>query len=155
MLDYIVINQKDEKAVDEMIVDEGKEFAPTTADPKKDTTTSDHNALIAKLDWLIETNSRKQAPRTTITKKGYKRIEEGIQERNLVDIFKKDEPVEKLYAEFKEEVNKLVEENQIKVKKNNRRKSIRVLIKAKKKYQKENKDRRCKIGPGRKVYADS
>ena len=40
--------------------------------------------------------------------------------------------MEKLYREFKEEVNKLMEENQIKVKKNNRRKSIRVLIKAKK-----------------------
>ena len=132
VLDYLVINQKDEKAVKGMIVDEGKEFAPTTTDPKKDSTTSDHNALIAKLDWLIESNGRKQAPRTTITKNGYKKIEEGIQERNLVDIFKKDEPVEELYREFKEEVNKLVEDNQIKVKKNNRRKSIRVLIKAKK-----------------------
>ena len=41
--------------------------------------------------------------------------------------------MEELYREFKEEeVNKLVEENQIKVKKNNRRKSIRVLIKSKK-----------------------
>ena len=116
VLDYIVINQEDEGAVAEIMVDEGKEFAPVTMDPS---ITSDHNAIIAKLNWLIESKSCKKVPRTTITKKGYKQIEIGIKQRNLVDIFKKDEPVEKLYQEFKGEVNRLVEENQIFVKKNN------------------------------------
>ena len=129
VLDYIVIDKEDERAVDNIMVDEDKEFAPVAGDTS---VTSDHNALIAEVNWLIESEGVKETPRTTITKKGYKQIEAGIKQRNLIDIFKKDEPVQELYQEFKDEVNKLVKENQIKVKKNNKRKTIRLLIKAKK-----------------------
>ena len=142
VLDYLVINQGDERDVVEMMVDEEKEFAPETMNTENDGVTSDHNAIKAELNWLIETQKIKQAPRTTITKKGYKKIEEGIKERGLINIFNKDEPVEKLYLEFKEEVNQLVEKNQTKVKKINRRKSVRMLIKAKKSLRKKIKEDR-------------
>ena len=54
-----------------------------------------------------------------------------------MNIFNKDEPVESLYQEFKGEVNQLVKENLTKIKENNKRKSIRILIKAKKLIKKE------------------
>ena len=68
---------------------------------------------MATLNWLIDTQQKKQAPKTTINKKGYQKIREGIKDRNLIEIFDKDEPVEILYQELKEEVNKLVFRNNL------------------------------------------
>ena len=50
-----------------------------------------------------------------------------------------------MYHEFKEEVNQLIEANQIKVKKINRRKSIRLLIKAKKNIKKRINNNRANL----------
>ena len=133
ILDYVIIDQGDEDAVVDMTVDEKKEAAPTTMEGSK----SDHNVIMATLNWLIEAQQKKQAPKTIINKKGYQKIRKGIKDRNLVEIFNNDKPVEILYQEFKEEVNKLVDENKTEVKKKNPRKSIRILIKAKKDIKKK------------------
>ena len=131
VLDYVVIDQEDERAVVDVKIDEEKEYAPVNLGENLGVT-SDHNAILTKLNWLVETENIKKAPRTIITKKGYAKIEEGIRERNLVNIFSKDEPVDELYEEFKGEMDKLIEQNKTTLKKDNKRKSIRVLIKVKK-----------------------
>ena len=138
VLDYVVMDQIEERAVSEIMVDEEKEYAPVTIEGVM----SDHNPIIAEVNWLIENQTVKEAPRTTLNKKGYKKIQQGIRERCLKDIFKKEEPIEKLYAEFKDEVNQLVDENQIKIKKNNKRKNVRMLIKVKKCIKKKIKEGR-------------
>ena len=137
VLDYIIIDQKDGSAVEEVMVDEEREYAPATIHKDSTTVTSDHKAIQAEMNWLIEAPNKKATPRTTISKKGYQKIKEGIKNRGLVNIFKKDEPVESLYQEFKGEVNQLVKENLTKIKENNKRKSIRILIRAKKLIKKE------------------
>ena len=138
VLDYVIIDRGDESSVMEMTIDEKKEAAPTT----NDGVTSDHNAIMATLNWLIEAQQKKQPPKTTINRKGFQKIKKGIKDRNLVEIFDKEKPVEILYEEFKEEVNKLVDENKTEVKKKNPRKSIRILIKAKKEIKKKIKMKR-------------
>ena len=105
VLDYIVIDQEDAKAVMEMTIDEKNEVAPTTVE----NVTSDHHVIMATLNWLVEVQQEKQAPRSIIKKEGYQKIREGIKDRKLVEIFTKDEPVEILYKEFKESIDQLAE----------------------------------------------
>ena len=52
----------------------GEWAAPTT----NDGVTSDHNAIMATPNWLIEAQQKKQAPRTMINRKGYKKIKKGF-----------------------------------------------------------------------------
>ena len=137
VLDYVIIDQEDKETILEMMVDEEKEFAPTGKSRSGEETTSDHNTILAKFNWMIQAEKKVQIPKTIITKKGYQNIKRGIKERRLLDILKKEEPLQEVYKDWKEEINKLTEENQTKVKKNNKRKSIKLLIKARKDLRKQ------------------
>ena len=142
VLDYVIVDQGDEHAVVKMMVDEGKEFAPAKS---KEDVTSDHNAIRAEMNWLIDSQQKRSTPRTTISKKGYQKIKDEIKDGGLVNIFKKDEPIEILYQEFKGKVDQIVENNLTTVKSNNKRKSIRMLIRAKKCIKKEIKKKGKKL----------
>ena len=49
VIDYILVDHQSETAVEEMVIDEDKEFAPMTAD----SVFSDHNVMLAKFNWLV------------------------------------------------------------------------------------------------------
>ena len=80
VLDYVVIDQEDERALMDVKIDEEKEYAPVNLGENLGVT-SDHNAILTKLNWLVETEHIKKVPRTIITKKGYAKIEKGIRKR--------------------------------------------------------------------------
>ena len=114
VLDYIIIDEEDENALIEMKIDEQKDYAPRRDDDQ--VTTSDHNTMIAKFDWFIDEERKPEKKKRVITSKGYSRIKEEINNRKISRIWRKDEPLEDLYCEWKEEINDIVEKNSIEVK---------------------------------------
>ena len=54
ILDYIIVDQEDECAVTEMLIDEERHYAPVRDEKSKDHVTSDHNTLLARFNWLFE-----------------------------------------------------------------------------------------------------
>ena len=139
VLDYMVIQKEDQHTLMEMNIDEKKEFAPTRDDDGE--STSDHNTIITKFNWLIMEEERKQAskPKKIITRKGYKRIKEEMQEKKPSKIWKKDKPFEELYSEWKKEIDGIIERNSTLPKKRNKRKDLKMLIKAKRNLKREAK----------------
>ena len=73
ILDYIIVDQEDECAVTEMLIDEERYYAPIRDEKSKDHVTSDHNTLLARFNWLFE-EKKKEEPKKVITKKEYGRI---------------------------------------------------------------------------------
>ena len=139
VLDYIAVNQEDEAAVLDMMIDERKEYAPTRSEKSKEHVTSDHHTLVAKFNWMIDEEEPKQQ-KTVITTKGYGRIREEMNSRKISKIWEKDEPFEDVYGEWKQEINKMVEKHSTKVRKHNKRKNIKELIKAKRNLRMESKE---------------
>ena len=136
VLDYMLINKEDETALIEMTIDEEREYAPRRDDDH--ITTSDHNTIIAKFNWLIdERNKQSKQQKKVITAKGYSRIRKEINDKKISRIWEKEEPFENLYYEWKQQIDEIVERNSTEVKKQNKRKTIRLLIKAKKNLKAE------------------
>jgi hypothetical protein len=118
-----------------MMIDEKKQYAP------EGETTSDHNTMIAKFNWLIDyERGQARMPRKIITRKGYKRIAKEMNERKPSRIWKKEEPFEQVYAEWKQEIDTIVEKHSTVAKKDNKRKQIKMLIRARKNLKKEMKE---------------
>ena len=139
VLDYIAVNQEDAATIMEMVIDERKEYAPNRDEKSKEHVTSDHHTIVAKFNWMIDEEQPRQQ-KTVITTKGYSRIKEEMNSRKISKIWKKGGPFEDLYAEWKQEINTMVEKNSTKVRKHNKRKNIRELIKAKRNLRKESKE---------------
>ena len=121
VLDYIMVNQEDESAITDVVIDEEKQYAPTREEKNKDVT-SDHNTMLAEFNWLFDERER-VVQRTVITKKGYGRIKAEINRRKLSKIWKEDQPFEDLYMKWNREVeiiseNRLHHRNKMGVKKN-------------------------------------
>ena len=138
ILDYITVNQEDEGAVTEMLIDEGRKYAPARDEKNKDHVTSDHNTILATFNWFFD-EVKLEEPKTVITKKGYGRIEAELKEKQISKIWLKDEPFEDLYMEWKQEIDSITEKHKTKVKKQNKRKVIKLLIKAKRNLRRESK----------------
>ena len=83
VLDYIAVNQEDECAITELVIDEGRQYTPVRAEKNKDHITSDHNTLLAKFNWLIDEEERREEPRRVITTKGYGRIKAEMKEKKI------------------------------------------------------------------------
>ena len=111
ILDYIIVDQEDECAVTEMLIDEERHYAPVRDEKSKDHVTSDHNTLVARFNWLFE-EKKKEEPKTVITKKGYGRIKAEMKEKRISQIWEKDEPFEDLYKEWKQEIDDITEKTQ-------------------------------------------
>ena len=88
---------------------------------------------------MIDEEEPKQQ-KTVITTKGYGRIKEEMNSLKISKIWEKDEPFEEVYGEWKQEINKMVEKHSTKVRKHNKRKNIKELIKAKRNLRKESKE---------------
>ena len=52
IIDYILLDNEDEEVVKSIVIDEDKEFSPVGYLDNK-ITYSDHNVLLAELDWII------------------------------------------------------------------------------------------------------
>ena len=52
ILDYVIVNKEDTKYLNEMSIDENKEFTPYHVTDKR-TIYSDHCAIIIKMNWLV------------------------------------------------------------------------------------------------------
>ena len=139
VLDYMLIDKEDEIALSEMLIDEEKMYAPVRSEKNQETVTSDHNTMITKFNWIIDTEGFKERPKTVLTKKGMSKVSQEMNHRKLSNIWKKDQPFEETFDEWKDEVNKIAEKNKIKVKKQNKRKNIKILIRAKKMLRQEAK----------------
>ena len=139
VLDYVVTQKEDEHNFIEMRIDETKELAPTR-DDNDGGTTSDHNTIVAKFNWLVDDERKKTIkPKKIITRKGYTRIKEEMQEVKPSRIWMKEKPFEELYDEWKGQINQIIERNSTVLKKINKRKDIKELIKAKRNLKNEAK----------------
>ena len=135
VLDYVITQKEDKQSLLEMTIDEAKEFAPTRDDD--DGITSDHNTIVAKFNWLVDEERTKIKSKKIITKKGFSKIQKEMQEKTPSKIWNKEGPFEKLYEEWKEAINLIVERNSTVPKKTNKRKATKALIKAKRNLKRE------------------
>ena len=138
VIDYVLVKEKTEDSILNMIVDEDRLYTPFNFMSKEKIIYSDHNTLIVDAD-LIKGERKKIDIRKIITKKGYDKIGKEIKEKKLSEIWRKDDSVQNLYDEWTKRIEEIVTRNKIIPKKINRRKDIRSLIKAKRNIKKERK----------------
>ena len=138
VLDYLIIDRTDEPAFTSMLIDEEGEYAPKRQEVNNKST-SDHNMIIARFNWMIDNETPKEAKKMVITTKGYSRIKKEINERKLSKIWERNETFEVLYGEWKQEIDNIVNKNTTCIKKTNKRKSIKLMIRTKKHLKKEAK----------------
>ena len=142
VIDYILVDHQSETAVEEMVIDEDKEFAPMTTD----SVFSDHNVMFAKFNWLVLQKSC-QDHRKITTKKGYLKIAEELEETKVSEILDRNMDLQSCYDMWKNMVEEIEERHKTVVKKKNPRKTIKLLIREKKalkqKMRKQNKEERA------------
>ncbi len=140
VIDYMIVDKDDEKALQEMIIDEQREYAPCG----QDGTMSDHNVIRSKFDWIITVEQQKR-DRTVITQKGYGKIRGEMEKCSISNIID-DGELQNSYNDWKSRVDNIIRRNTTTLKRKNPRKPIKVLIKEKKKMKdvlkKMNKDGR-------------
>ena len=137
VLDYMIVNKEDEAAITEMIIDEEKQYAPFRITENQEKT-SDHNTVITTFNWLIDSEEKREI-KTVLTKKGYSKVRKEMNERKLSRIWSKEQPFEQSFHEWKNEMDTIVEKNVTRVKTQNKRKDIKILIRAKKQLKRESK----------------
>ena len=135
VIDYVIIDEGNVSALENMTIDEEREYSPAGYDKDGEPTYSDHNVIITKLNWLVtEQEQIKKKDRKVITQKGYQQIEAQFTEQKVSNILCDDVQVN--YVDWKKRVMGIVESNMTVVKKKNPRKVIRILIKEKKQLKK-------------------
>ena len=141
VIDYIIVDEDERESLQEMKIDEGREYSPKGQDGEM----SDHNVLRAKFDWIMTdvVNQRKDV--SIITQKGYVRVKEEMEQRVISNIIDEGE-LQDSYDQWKGTVNDIVKKHKTILKKKNPMKPIKLLIKQKKKLKmmmkKVDKDRR-------------
>ena len=130
VIDYVMMDEDDGEALQEMIIDEQKEYAPCGQDYKM----SDHNVINAKFDWIITEIVQQRKDRAVITEKGYCRIKEELEHVKASKIMDGDD-LQDSYDKWKDTVNDIVKKNTTTLKRKNPRKSIKELIREKKKLK--------------------
>ena len=83
VIDYIIVDEESLPAMEEMVIDEEKEFSPkpNTADAQL----SDHNVMIAKFNWILSEMSNQENKMIT-TKNGYSRIGQEMEKEKISEI---------------------------------------------------------------------
>ena len=121
VIDYILIDKDSVESVKSMTVDESKEFSPAGYVDNK-MTHSDHNVLLASLDWIImEKKQQKDESREITTSKGMENIRREMQEERVSEMLQEEGNVTKIYKGWKDKVNEIWKGNTTRVKKKNPR----------------------------------
>ena len=137
VIDYILIDEDSVESVKSMMVDESKEFSPVGYVDNK-MTYSDHNVLLASLDWIImEKKQQKDESREITTSKGMENIRREMQEERVSNMLQEEGNITKIYKEWKDKVNEIWKRNTTRVKKKNPRKNIKKIIQIKKQLKKD------------------
>ena len=68
ILDYIMVKEKDEEALNSMMIDEEKKYAPGGINDENETAYSDHNTIFCEFNWLFE-DERPKSKNKILTKK--------------------------------------------------------------------------------------
>ena len=130
VIDYVMVDEGSEKAFKEMIIDENREFAPSTSEEEM---FSDHNVMVAKFDWVfVEKMREKERIKTINTEKGYAQAAQEMETEKISSILEQDEDLQSCYDKWKEAVELIEERNKSRVKKKNPRKAIKMLVREKK-----------------------
>ena len=134
VIDYMMVDEGDENTLEWMKIDEDKDLAPMN----KDGGFSDHNVITARFNWLVNEVTPKGGVKIT-TRKAFAKIGKVLQEEKVSEIFKEDADFQTCYDKWKAKVEEIVERHKTKVKKKNPRRSIRNLVKQKKKIKQQMK----------------
>ena len=146
ILDYIIIEQEDEKYLKEMKIDESKKYAPfrlKKEDRQIKTIYSDHNSMILTTNVLLKEMEKQNKPAIKyMTKEGYENYEKEINEAKISNIWDKDGSVAEKFDEWSETVTKIYRkyEQEKKPKHKNKTKTMRLLMKEKRKLKQEKKE---------------
>lgn len=100
-------------------------------------TYSDHNVLLASLDWIIiEEKLRRGNRREITTSKGMENIRREMAEKGISDMLQQEGDITQIYKGWKDKVNEIWKKNTTRVKKKNPRKNIKKIIQIKKTVEK-------------------
>ena len=134
VIDYMIVDDESEKTVEWMRIDEDKDLAPRNIDGGF----SDHNVITAGFNWLVNEEVPKGNVKIT-TKKAFAQIGKALQEEKISEVFKEDADFQTCYDKWKTKVEQIEEKYKVKVKNKNPRRSIRNLVKQKKKIKQQMK----------------
>ena len=136
VLDYVLVAKEDQDNFISMLVDECKEYAPAGINEMNETVYSDHNTIICDFNWLVE-EEEKLNERRIITKKGYTKIENEIKTEKVSKVLEGKGEFEDRYGKWKEKMNEIFKKHSTVVKRKNKPKTTRELLKARRKIRKQ------------------
>ena len=136
VLDYVIVWKENQENLLSMLIDEKKEFAPAGIDENNETVFSDHNTIICDFNWLIEEEEKKKE-QPIITRKGYGKIEREISKEKVSKILTGDGDFEDRYGKWKKKLKDIFNKHSTVLKKVNKTKVTRRLLKARRKIKKQ------------------
>ena len=112
ILDYVIVNKEDTKYLNEMSIDENKEFTPYHVKGKR-TIYSDHCAIIIKMNWLLaskteQVNQCSISINTSINTKTLAKFENETSGNVLTNIAKQRTNVKNMYKKWNKYVKKIM-----------------------------------------------
>ena len=145
VLDYIIIEKGDDEFVQEVIIDEEKEYAPSHLVKENGVVRkvfSDHNAMMMKTNLIMkELVKVEEGSRVVMTKEGYEAFKKEVQEEKISSIWDQKKNTQEKYTEWSNKVLTIKQKHEKiqKPKKNQRSRVTRLLIKEKKMLKEDKK----------------
>ena len=134
ILDYVLVWEDDMKYLDQMVIDEARDFTPYAIDGQR-IVYSDHAAIELSMNWMMKIREEKEQ-RTYMSPDDYKLFEDMLQAEQVSEIIS-EEKFDECYAQWNDKIMSIVHKCSKKKKKKKQWKSNRLLTQARKCVQKE------------------
>ena len=135
VLDYVIVDEESNSALEKMSIDEEREHSPIGFNHEGNPVQSDHNVIICDFNWLISEDQQRKQERKTITEKGWIKIKKELEDRQVSTILSTANMKDR-YTEWKAIVYDIVERNKTSVRTKNPRKVVKMLIKERRRLKK-------------------
>ena len=148
VLDYVLVDDELSDHIKEMKVhDEDRDISPfhlkQVTTKKIKTIYSDHNPITVKTDLIMmKIQTQEKQKKIVMTKEGRERYKTELQKEGISKIFDESDDIEEVYEKWEKKVMEIRKKNETTRKLTEKRvsKSMRLLMKEKKKIKKEMKD---------------
>ena len=119
VIDYIIIDKDDSQYVTNCIIDEKKELAPSRLLKENGEIKekfSDHNVIIVKMDWRVDTTSFNKVIATKMTNHGYEKYKNKLKYEKISQICHEEGDFQDLYTRWSQKVVEIKNSCEIKIK---------------------------------------
>ena len=148
ILDYVIVNERDEQSLIEMVIDENKLMTPYNIKQER-FIHSDHCSIMVNLNWLLKSEEIKQLQNNKINNETLKKFFNKTNGKILTETVKREKSAKEKYKKWQDKINVIIKECfQVKKKKDKlktpyirklmgRRRKLRKILKDKKNRSKK------------------